>query len=134
MISILNMKLESVKTEEAFLINKRDIDGDSLKITLSRSIEEGDSSRREYIGRCSAELKLTAEENNDFSDRTFYTKISVVGVFTCNSPSEEVTEEELRSSTMFELLPHVRAQMATLMASAGVTPYIIPNSIIPELS
>ena len=127
MIPMLNFKLQSVTTTEIILINKRTLNGEQLKFNLSRRCRKSDGKGNEYIGECSAELLLV-------DDRTFYVKVALNGTFICNESQEDITDEALHSSTMLELLPHVRACLASTMTNAGLTPYIIPNSIIPEFS
>lgn len=133
MINILDMKLNTVETTESIIINKKKLDGDKMKITISRKCEKGIDEADSYIGNCIAELRLASEENLDILDCSFAVRVSLTGYFTCNNPKTEITDEQLQSSIMFELLPHVRACMASTMTIAGVTPYMIPNSIIPGL-
>ena len=134
MIPMLNFKLQSVTTTEIILIKKRTLNGEQLKFNLSRRCRKSDGKGNEYIGECSAELLLVDEENIERDDRTFYVKVALNGTFICNESQEDITDEALHSSTMLELLPHVRACLASTMTNAGLTPYIIPNSIIPEFS
>ncbi len=134
MLNALNVKLESVETTEAFIINKTQLNGDSMKLTISRKVNKNDDTTNKYTGHCIAELKLADEEELDMLDCSFYVKVSLIGLFICNEEESVITEERMQATVMLELLPHVRACMASMMASVGMTPYMIPNTIIPELS
>lgn len=134
MVKVLNAKMDKVQVEEAFIINKKTLDGDAIKFTMSRKVDADAESSRKYIGRCEAELKLAAEENLDILKTSFYVKIALTGSFTIDEDEKEITEEKLHTTIFLEMLPHVRACMASMMSSAGMPPYLIPNSIIPELS
>lgn len=132
MLNIINMDLKSIETREAFIINKKKLDGDKLKLTISRSYKQHDCENDIYIGNCIAELKLASEEQLNMLNCSFYVKISMQGTFHCLAPESKQTTENVNSAIMFELLPHIRACMASMMSSAGLTPYLIPNSIISE--
>ena len=134
MINIINLKLHTVNTTEIILINKRPLSGDKVKFNFSRRCRKSAKKENEYIGECFAELILVDEETLEKDDRTFYIKVALNGIFTCDEPGESITDEKLHAAAMFELLPHVRACLASTMTNAGMTPYIIPNSIIPELA
>lgn len=133
MISVLNFKLQSVNTTEIVLINKRTLKGDKLKFNISRRCRKNTDNDTEYTGECIAELMLVDEENLERDSRSFYIRVALNGLFRCDEPQENITDEKLHASVMLELLPHVRSCMASTMTNAGITPYIIPNSIIPEL-
>lgn len=130
MISMLDMKLDSVETTESFIINKRVLNKDQMKLTISRRYEKNNNDPHKYAGTCSAELKLISELSQDMLNSTFYVKVTIVGNFTCDAPAEEITHDSLNTAVVLELYPHLRATMASVMASAGMTPYLIPNSFI----
>lgn len=134
MINMLNLKLKSVKTTGIELINKRILDEDEIRVVLSRRCRKSEHNESEYIGDCSVELLLVSEENMEKSARSFYIMVSLTGIFTCDEPKENITNENLHTAVVFELLPHVRACLASTMTIAGMAPYLIPNSLIPELS
>lgn len=134
MINILNLKLEKVTTTEIRLINKYELNGDQLKLNLSRRCIKSTVIDNGYVCDCFAELFLVDEEERPQDERSFYIKVALTGNFTCNEPQEEIDDERLRTAAIVQLLPHVRACFATAMTNAGLTPYIIPDSIIPELA
>lgn len=133
MINILNFKLQSVSTTEIILINKKTLDGDKLRFNFSRRCRKNADTDNEYTGECIAELVLVDEENLERDSRSFYIKVAMRGLFICEEPPSNISDKKLHASVMLELLPHVRACLASTMTNAGMTPYIIPNSIIPEL-
>lgn len=134
MLNILKAKLNSVETQEAHIICNRKINGESMKITLSRKCEESPIDPCDYIGTFIAELRLASEENLDMMSCSFLVRVSMIGYFTINEDKSEITEKRLHTTIMAELLPYVRAYMASLMSISGIPPYMIPNDIIPELS
>lgn len=130
MTTLLNMDLNSVTTKEAFIINKQELNGNPMKITISRKHEQDPDNDNIYIGTCSAELRLTDELDIDMMDTTFLAKVVISGTFTCNEPVENRTYENIHDTILAQLVPHLRATLAALMTAAGLTPYLIPNSII----
>ena len=101
-----------------------------MKITISRKHEQDPDNDNIYIGTCSAELRLTDELDIDMMDTTFLAKVVISGTFTCNEPVENRTYENIHDTILAQLVPHLRATLAALMTAAGLTPYLIPNSII----
>lgn len=134
MINILNLRLEKITTTDIRLINKYELNGEKLKLNLSRRCVKSTEFDNGYVCDCCAELFLIDEEELPWDNRLFYIKVALTGSFICNEPSEEITDERLRTAAMVQLLPHLRACFANTMTNAGLTPYIIPNSIIPELA
>lgn len=130
MTTLLNMDLNSLTTKEAFIINKQEINGNPMKITISRKHEQDPNNDNIYIGTCSAELRLADELDIDMMDTTFLAKVVISGTFTCNEPAENRTYENIHDTILAQLVPHLRATLAALMTAAGLTPYLIPNSII----
>lgn len=130
MTTLSNMDLNSVTTKEAFIINKQELNGNPMKITISRKHEQDPDNDNIYIGTCSAELRLTDELDIDMMDTTFLAKVVISGTFTCNEPVENRTYENIHDTILAQLVPHLRATLAALMTAAGLTPYLIPNSII----
>ncbi|RHG57757.1 hypothetical protein [Coprococcus comes] len=130
MTTLINMDLNSVTTKEAFIINKQELNGNPMKITISRKHEQDPDNDNIYIGTCSAELRLTDELDIDMMDTTFLAKVVISGTFTCNEPVENRTYENIHDTILAQLVPHLRATLAALMTAAGLTPYLIPNSII----
>ena len=130
MTTLINMDLNSVTTKEAFIINKQELNGNPMKITISRKHEQDPDNDNIYIGTCSAELRLTDELDIDMMDTTFLAKVVFSGTFTCNEPVENRTYENIHDTILAQLVPHLRATLAALMTAAGLTPYLIPNSII----
>lgn len=130
MTTLINMDLNSVTTKEAFIINKQELNGNPMKITISRKHEQDPDNDNIYIGTCSAELRLTDELDIDMMDTTFLAKVVISGTFTCNEPFENRTYENIHDTILAQLVPHLRATLAALMTAAGLTPYLIPNSII----
>ena len=134
MIDIINLKLRTVNTTEVILPNKRPLSGEKVKFNFSRRCRKNPEEETGYIGECVAELILIDEEDTKMDNRTFYVKVALNGTFSCEESPENITDEKLHAAAMFELLPHVRACLASTMTNAGLTPYIIPSSIIPELA
>lgn len=134
MLSILNMKLNTIQTEEAILIHKAEPSNEEMCISLSRKFEKSETDTNAYTGKCVAELRFASEEDLELLNCSFVVRVSMTGHFSCTSSPDERTSDKLNESILFHLLPHVRACMASLMSSAGVSPYLIPSSIIPELS
>ncbi|WP_270246633.1 hypothetical protein [Coprococcus sp. AM11-30B] len=130
MTTLLNMDLNSVTTKEAFIINKQALNGDPMKITVARRHIQDPENPDKYIGICSAELRLADELDIDMMDTTFLAKVVISGTFTCNEPAENLTYENIHDTILAQLVPHLRATLAALMTAAGLTPYLIPNSII----
>ena len=96
MLNMISINLDSITTQEAFIINKAPIDGKEMKLTLSRKCTPTNDALNKYIGYCSAEMRFADELDVDMLDTS-----------------------------------HVRATLASIMASAGLTPYLIPtNGII----
>ena len=73
---------------------------------------------------------MTDELDIDMMDTTFLAKVVISGTFTCNEPVENRTYENIHDTILAQLVPHLRATLAALMTAAGLTPYLIPNSII----
>ena len=129
MLSILKCNLNQVTAKEVFIINKRSVSGEQLKLTISRRCDHSDSSEH-YLGHCIAELRLSSEENLDRLDCSFLVHIYMVGDFTFEEDNSNLTDSRLSSTVITEMLPHVRACMASAMSSVGLAPYLIPNSIL----
>ncbi len=135
MISILKMKLDSIKTTESFIINKHNFSDDiSAKLVVTRTYEQDPRNQRRCIATYTAELKLIDELECDMLDTSFYVRTTVVGAFSCEDPNEDLSSESMHPAVMIQLLPHLRANMAASMASVGIPSYLIPNSFIPELT
>lgn len=128
---MLRINLEAVETTEAIIINKLNIQEEKLVLSLSRRTKKAEKEDI-YIGTCSAEMYLESEVSTDILKRSFYVKISLDGKFRCISSSPKIEDEELSDEIMRELLPHASARMASVMASAGLPPYLIPVSINAE--
>ena len=134
MTTLLNMNLTSLSTKEAFVINKTDYAGKPMKLTVARRHEQDPDNKDSYIGICSAELRLADEVDMDMLDTSFLAKVVISGTFACTEPVANRTYDNLHDTILLQLLPHLRATLAGIMTSAGLTPYLIPNSIVPITS
>ena len=134
MTTLINMDLTSLSTKEAFVINKVDYAGKPMKLTVARRHEQDPDNENSYIGICSAELRLADELNLDTLDTTFLAKVVISGTFTFDEPVEYRTYDNIHDTILLQLLPHLRATLSGIMTAAGLTPYLIPNSIIPITS
>jgi preprotein translocase subunit SecB len=127
------MDLSSIRTTKSFIINKRNIDNEPSKISISKKIDKIDEAENKYRCVCSADLHLVSEDQADIFDRNFAVVVEIEGIFSCNENPDEITTERLSTSMFFELLPHLRTSVATSMTNAGLAPYYIPNSFIADL-
>ena len=123
MLNVIDLNLESIKTEEARIINKTTIDGREIKLLLSRKCIPTDN---KYIGYCIAEMRPVDELNLDPDDTTFLVKVVMSAKFT--RTENNFSEDELLDGVVVQMLPHIRATLASVMASTGIAPYLIPTS------
>lgn len=130
---MLKLNLESLKTTEALIINKIDLQNAKIKLTISRKAEQNQS-KDAYLGICVADMYLESEENIPPADRSFCVRLRMEGCFAPIQNTEPLSTEDLHDAISLELFPHIRATFASLMSSAGMTPYLIPNSIVAQLS
>ena len=125
MLNMISINLDSITTQEAFIINKAPIDGKEMKLTLSRKCTPTNDALNKYIGYCSAELDV------DMLDTSFLVKVVLSAEFSSPDCSTKFSTDELTEYALLQMFPHVRATLASIMASAGLTPYLIPtNGII----
>ena len=61
MLNMISINLDSITTQEAFIINKAPIDGKEMKLTLSRKCTPTNDAPNKYIGYCSAEMRFADE-------------------------------------------------------------------------
>ena len=121
MLNMVSINLDSITTQEAFIINKAPIDGKEMKLTLSRK----------YIGYCAAEMRFADELDVDMPNTSFLVKVVLSAEFSSPDCSVKFSTDELTEYALLQMFPHVRATLASIMASAGLTPYLIPtNGII----
>ena len=128
MTNIIQMNLNAISTEEAFIINKAPTDGRELKLTVSRKCIPQNEVTGNYIGLCSAEIRFTDELELDLLDTSFLVRVVLSGKLSCPDSISDYSHEELTEAALFQMFPHIRATMAALMSSAGIAPYLIPSS------
>ena len=127
MLNMISINLDSITTQEAFIINKAPIDGKEMKLTLSRKCTPTNDAPNKYIGYCSAEMRFADELDVDMLDTSFLVKVVLSAEFS----STKFSTDELTEYALLQMFPYVRATLASIMASAGLTPYLIPtNGII----
>ena len=113
MLNMISINLDSITTQEAFIINKAPIDGKEMKLTLSR--------------KCTP----TNDSDVDMLDTSFLVKVVLSAEFSSPDCSTKFSTDELTEYALLQMFPYVRATLASIMASAGLTPYLIPtNGII----
>ena len=67
----------------------------------------------------------------DMLDTSFLVKVVLSAEFSSPDCSTKFSTDELTEYALLQMFPHVRATLASIMASAGLTPYLIPtNGII----
>ena len=126
MLNMVSINLDSITTQEAFIINKAPIDGKEMKLTLSRKCTP-----TKYIGYCAAEMRFADELDVDMPNTSFLVKVVLSAEFSSPDCSVKFSTDELTEYALLQMFPHVRATLASIMASAGLTPYLIPtNGII----
>lgn len=131
MLNMVSINLDSITTQEAFIINKAPIDGKEMKLTLSRKCTPTNDALNKYIGYCSAEMRFADELDVDMLDTSFLVKVVLSAEFSSPDCSTKFSTDELTEYALLQMFPHVRATLASIMASAGLTPYLIPtNGII----
>lgn len=127
MLNIIDLNLDSIKTEEAFIINKTPIDDREIKLMLSRKCSPVDNAPNKYIGYCAAEMRFIDELDTDILDTSFLVKVVISAELTVTNSSAQFSNDDLTESAVIQMLPHVRATFASIMASAGLAPYLIPT-------
>ena len=127
MLNIIDLNLNSIKTDEAFIINKTPIDGREIKLMLSRKCTPVDNTPNKYIGYCAAEMRFIDELDTDILDTSFLVKVVLSAELTVTNSSAQFSNDDLTESAVIQMLPHVRATFASIMASAGLAPYLIPT-------
>lgn len=131
MLNMISINLDSITTQEAFIINKAPIDGKEMKLTLSRKCTPTNDAPNKYIGYCSAEMRFADELDVDMLDTSFLVKVVLSAEFSSPDCSTKFSTDELTEYALLQMFPHVRATLASIMASAVLTPYLIPtNGII----
>ena len=84
-----------------------------------------------YIGYCAAEMRFADELDVDMPNTSFLVKVVLSAEFSSPDCSVKFSTDELTEYALLQMFPHVRATLASIMASAGLTPYLIPtNGII----
>ncbi len=127
MLNIIDLNLDSITTQEAFIINKVPVDGKELKLTISRKCTPADDGNK-YIAFCSAEMRFADELDIDILDTSFLVRVVLSAEFSASDPSAVFSSDELTENALLQMFPHVRATVASVMASAGLAPYLIPTS------
>lgn len=131
MLNMIDINLNSITTQEAFIINKAPIDGKEMKLMLSRKCSPATDDSNKYIGYCSAEMRIADELDVDILDTSFLVKVVLSAEFSSPDSTAKFSTDELTENALLQMFPHVRATLASLMAAAGLAPYLIPtNGII----
>ena len=128
MSAIINTTLTSIVTKESFIINRERIDGDEMKLIISRRYILDEANPHKCTGLCSAELRLANEVDIDILNTSFLARVLLSGTFECQKPFTDFEHDDITDTVLFQMLPHVRATLASCMAAAGLPPYLIPNT------
>lgn len=122
------IEMSSVKVTHLQIINMAEsTNNKEIKLELKRILKSGEA-QDNLQGICKAEMFLKEEEH---SEKSFLVSIEVTGDFNVSRVTT-ISHDELRDAVMMELLPHLRACMSSAMAIAGLTPYLIPTSILSK--
>ena len=81
MLNMVSINLDSITTQEAFIINKAPIDGKEMKLTLSRKCTPTNDSPNKYIGYCAAEMRFADELDVDMPNTSFLVKVVLSAEF-----------------------------------------------------
>ena len=109
MLNMISINLDSITTQEAFIINKAPIDGKEMKLTLSRKCTPTNDALNKYIGYCSAEMRFADELDVDMLDTSFLVKVVLSAEFSSPDCSTKFSTDELTEYALLQMFPHVRA-------------------------
>lgn len=57
----------------------------------------------------------------------FHVKVVLSAEFSSPDSAAKFSTDELTENALLQMFPHVRATLASLMAAAGLAPYLIPT-------
>ena len=103
MLNMVSINLDSITTQEAFIINKAPIDGKEMKLTLSRKCTPTNDAPNKYIGYCSAEMRFADELDVDMLDTSFLVKVVLSAEFSSPDCSTKFSTDELTEYALLQV-------------------------------
>ena len=82
-----------------------------------------------YISKCNANLHVSSSETED-EPAPFFIAIEMQGIFKYDEPVDDL--DELSKACAKEMVPFIRAHIASAAASIGVPSIIVPSKLMLE--
>lgn len=121
----MKFALKSYHIESLKIINKNEINPlQTIKLHINTKVHS--VSDAESVVNCSLILNLDDEDKQ--SKKSLLVEMDMSGVF----ESENMTTEEIRNQAVIELLPFMRAHIASGMSVIGMDPILIPPQLIND--
>lgn len=118
----MSLSLENYKISSLNVINKKTPSGEK-KVNFHYNYRAVKQDDHRAICECTGSLSFADEEN--IQEKNFFIEIKIIGIFSTDDIGEDL--DKLANDCGHELMPFLRAHIASAMASIGMSPIVIPS-------